>query len=241
MPISQIGRQIQSVSVSTTYSLTDPNIEQIVANATSAGFTITIFNDTNSGAYHRLVVRISASDSSGNSVTIVDANGNFSTALSSTSASVELETDPTGNWFIVAAYPTTDAATAISAADSAGLESSIADSTATSGGLAASSATSGITGLTTTVSTNKSIAASATLSGTSAAESIAASATLSGTSATASVATSQNTSQSTTISTNLSTTSSAVLSGVSATASVATSQNASQSLNVSTAQSTAAS
>lgn len=132
MPITQIGRQIQSVSVSSTYSLTDPNIEQIVANATSAGFTITLYNDTNSGAYHRVVVKVSDSDVSGNTVTIVDAAGVFSTTLSSTSAAVELETDPAGNWLAVATFPTTNAATAISAANSAGLRASTADSKAVS-------------------------------------------------------------------------------------------------------------
>jgi hypothetical protein len=212
MPIQDITRQVQQVTVTTTYRLTDPNIGLIIANATSAGFTITIYNDTNSGAYHQLVVKVSDSDVSGNTVTIVDAAGVFSTTLATTSAAVILETDATGNWNAVATFPTTNATTAISAADSAGLRASNATSAATSNSL-----------------------------NISAGNSVAASATLSGTSATASVATSQNGSQSLNISTTGSVAASAVLSGVSATASVATSQNASQSLNVSTAQSTAAS
>jgi hypothetical protein len=222
MPIPGITRQVQTVNVSATYHLTDPNIDQIIADATSAGFTITIYNDLDSGAYHRLVVKVSDDDSSGNTVTIVDAAAAFSTTLASTSEAVELETDQDGNWIAVASFPTQDAAAAISAADSAGLAASEAESVSTSAGLAASAATSGVTVNTATISINKSIAASATLSGVSAAESIAASATLSGVSGAASVATSQNGSQSLLIS-------------------AAGSQNGSQSLNVSTALSVAVS
>ena len=222
MPIPVIGREVFQVNVSAAYSVKDPDINLVICDATSAGFTVTLYNDTNSGAYHRIVVKVSDDDTSGNTVTIVDANGNFSTTLASTSAAVELETDYSGNWVAVASFPTLDANTAISAADSAGLASSEAFSEADSAGAAASTATSGVTTLTTTVSTNKSIAASATLSGTSAAESIAASAVLSGVSGTASVATSQNASQS------------LLISG-------AGSANTSQSANVSTALSVAVS
>jgi len=241
MPITNISRESNSIEISTTYSLKDYDINLVIADCTSAGFTLTIYDDLQSGAYHRLVVKISDDDVSGNTLTVVNAGATFSTTLASTSAAMILETDNDGLWHEIATFPTLDANTAISAADSAGLQSSTAQSVSTSGGLAASSATSGVTTLTTTVSTNKSIAASATLSGVSAAESIAASATLSGVSATASVATSQDTSQSTNISTNKSVASSAVLSGVSATASVATSQNLSQSANVSTVASAVAS
>jgi len=241
MPITNISRESRDISISTTYSLTDYDINLVIADCTSAGFTLTIYDDLQSGSYHRLVVKISDDDVSGNTLTVVNAGATFSTTLASTSAAMVLETDNAGLWHEIATFPTLDANTAISAADSAGLQSSIADSTSTSGGLAASAATSGTTTLTTTVSTNKSIAASATLSGTSAAESIAASATLSGVSGTASTATSQNVSQSLNISTTGSVAGSATLSGVSATASVATSQNVSQSLNVSSAFSLAAS
>ncbi len=240
MPIDNISRQVQSVSVSTTYSLTDPNINLIVANATSSGFTITIYNDLQSGAYHELDVKISGSDSSGNSVTIVDAAGVFSTSLNSTSAAVLLRTDQSGNWYIAAAYPTEDAATAISAADSAGLRASTATSTSTSAALNASTATSVSTSAALNASSATSASASLVITD-STTRSIAASATLSGVSGTASTATSQNVSQSATISVTGSVAGSATLSGVSATASVATSQNASQSLNVSSAFSLAAS
>lgn len=236
MPIPEIGREIITLSVSSTYTLKDPNVGQVICDCTSAGFTLTIYNDSNSGSYHRLVVSIASTDVSGNTLTIVDAAGNFSTTLASTSASVELETTNSGAWIIAAAYPTLDANTAISAADSAGLASSEAFSEADSAGLAASASTSGVTTLTTTVSTNKSIAASATLSGTSAAESIAASAVLSGVSATASVAGSSNLSQSLLISgaDSANTSQSLLISG-------SYSQNESQSLNVSTALSVAVS
>jgi trimeric autotransporter adhesin len=222
MPIMDISRQVGEVNVSTAYTA-KPEDTLIVCNATSAGFTVTLYKDLDSGAYHRLVVKISDDDVSGNTVTITD--GTFSTTLASTSAAVELETDFDGDWVAVASFPTLDANTAISAADSAGLASSEAFSEADSAGLAASTATSGVDANTTTISVNKSIAASAVLSGVS---------------ATASVATSQNLSQSLLISgADSANTSQSLI--ISQTGSVATSQNASQSLNVSTALSVAVS
>ncbi len=201
MPIENISRQVQSVSVSTTYHLVDPNIGLIVANATSSGFTITLYNDLQSGAYHRVVVRISDSDSSGNTVTIVDAAAAFSTTLASTSAAVLIETDQSGAWYAVATFPTEDAATAISAADSAGLVASSATSTAKSGtavatseatsagaagAVALSAATSGTT-LATSEATSAgaagAVALSAATSGTTLATSEATSAGLKGTAA----------------------------------------------------------
>lgn len=211
MPIPGISREIITVNVSTTYSLVDPNIEQVICDATSAGFTVTLYDDLQSGMYHRVVVAISASDSSGNTVTIVNAGGTFSTSLDATSEAVELETTNTGTWIIAAQFSTTQAATASSKADSAGLRASTASSASVSAGLNASSATSAATSNSLIISQTGSVAASAVLSGVS---------------ATASVATSQNGSQSL---------------NISSTGSVATSQNGSQSLNVSTAQSTAAS
>ena len=216
MPITNISRESRDISISTTYSLTDYDINLVIADCTSAGFTLTIYDDLQSGSYHRLVVKISDDDTSGNTLTIVNAGATFTTSLAATSAAVELETDNSGAWHAVATFPTEDAATAISAADSAGLVGSSATSSSNSTALTAS----------TTASTNKSTAASATLSGVS---------------GTASTATSQNASQSLNLSTTGSVAASATLSGVSATASVATSQNASQSLNVSSALSLAAS
>lgn len=174
MPNQDISRQVQTVFVSTTYRLTDPNITQIVADATSAGFTITLYNDLDSGAYHRVVVKVSDDDSSGNTVTIVDAAANFSTTLASTSAAIELETDANGDWIAVASFPTLDANTAISAADSAGAAASLAtsgvalvSSEAVSGGSAAavalSAATSGTT-LATSEATSAGLKGTAALS-----------------------------------------------------------------------------
>lgn len=213
MPIMDISRQVGEVNVSAAYTA-KPEDTLIVCDATSAGFTVTLYKDLDSGAYHRLVVKVSDDDVSGNTVTITD--GTFSTTLASTSAAVELETDFDGDWTAVASFPTLDANTAISAADSAGLAASEATSVSDSAGLAASAATSGVTANTATISINKSIAASATLSGTSASQSIAASATTSGVSNAISAATSQNTAQSTVISTNLSTALSAADSAASA-------------------------
>lgn len=202
MPIPNIARQVGEVNVSAAYTA-KPDDTLIICDATSAGFTVTLYKDLDSGAYHRLVVKISDDDVSGNTVTITD--GTFSTTLASTSAAVELETDFDGDWTAVAAFPTMDANTAISAADSAALLATDAHSAADSAGLASSAATSGVDANTATISINKSIAASATLSGTSASQSIAASATTSGVSNAISVATSQHTAQSTVVSTNLST------------------------------------
>lgn len=213
MPIMDISRQVGEVNVSAAYTA-KPEDTLIVCDATSAGFTVTLYKDLDSGAYHRLVVKVSDDDVSGNTVTITD--GTFSTTLASTSAAVELETDFDGDWTAVASFPTLDANTAISAADSAGLAASEAESAADSAGLASSAATSGVDVNTATISINKSIAASATLSGTSASQSIAASATTSGVSNAISVATSQNTAQSTVISENLSTALSAADSAASA-------------------------
>lgn len=251
MPIDQIGRQVGEVNVSAAYTA-KPEDTLIVCNATDAGFTVTLYKDLDSGAYHRLIVKISDSDESGNTVTITD--GTFSTTLASTSAAVELETDYDGDWLAVASFPTLDANTAISAADSAGLAASsaesaavsttdatsLAQSTADSAGLAASAADSGVTANTATISINKSIAASATLSGTSASQSIAASATLSGTSASQSIAASATLSGT---SASQSIAASATTSGVSNAISTATSQHDAQSAvmseNLSTALSAA--
>jgi hypothetical protein len=211
MPNVDISRQVQTVNVSTTYSLKDPDISQVICDATSAGFTVTLYDDLDSGAYHRVVVAISPNDSSGNTVTIVNAGATFSTSLDATSEAVEIETQTDGTWMIAAQFSTTQAATASSKADSAGLRASNAASTATSTALNASSATS--------ASTSNSLIISQT----------------------GSVATSQNGSQSLNVSSTGSVAASAVLSGVSITASVATSQNGSQSLNVSSAMSLAAS
>lgn len=164
MPIMDISRQVGEVNVSAAYTA-KPEDTLIVCDATSAGFTVTLYKDLDSGAYHRLVVKVSDDDVSGNTVTITD--GTFSTTLASTSAAVELETDFDGDWTAVASFPTLDANTAISAADSAGLVASEASSEALSGGGAAavalSAATSGTT-LATSEATSGGAAAAVALS-----------------------------------------------------------------------------
>lgn len=196
MAIDNINRQLITRNVTGATTAT-PDDSQIICDATSAGFTVTLYK-INDGAVHRLIVAVDPDDSSGNTVTITD--GTFSTTLSAAGAAVTLETQADGTWMIAGEYPVTSSATATSSATSAGLAASVAESagvSAAAGGTGASQSTS--------------------------------------------VATSQNLSQSTTISTVGSVAASATLSGVSGTASVATSQNVSQSANVSTAQSTAAS
>jgi hypothetical protein len=213
MPIPNIDRNMITLFATGNVTVT-PDVGQVVCDATAGIFTVTLYGDKNSGAYHRLVVAISGDDTSGNAVTITD--GTFSTSLSATSSSVELEMDSFGAWFIVAEYPTTAAATASSAADSAGLASSIASSEAQSAGATGFS-------VATSTATSQNTAQSAVISSTS------------------STATSENTSQSTTISSNKSIAASAVLSGVSAAESIAGSAILSQSSTISVAQSTAAS
>src|SRR6476646_2350237 len=116
MPIDSISRESQNINISGAYTLKDPNIGQVIANCTSAGFTLTIYDDLDSGAYHRLVVAISPDDSSGNTLTIVNAGATFSTSLDATSEAVELETQNDGTWMVAAQFSTTQAATASSKA-----------------------------------------------------------------------------------------------------------------------------
>jgi len=193
MTINNISRQLitQSKSAAYTAQLTD---DQIICDATSAGFTVTLYK-VNDNAVHRLIVAISASDSSGNTVTITD--GTFSTTLNAAGAAVTLETQYDGSWMIAGQYPVTSSATATSSATSAGLAASVAQSagvSAAAGGTGASSSTS--------TATSQNLSQSTTISTVG---SVAGSATLSGVSATASVATSQNASQSLNVSTAQST------------------------------------
>src|ERR1051325_11660702 len=193
MSINNISRQLITQNVSSAYTaqLTD---DQIICNATSAGFTVTLYK-VNDGAVHRILVAVSASDVSGNTVTITD--GTFSTTLNAASAAVTLETEYDGTWVIAGEYPVTSSATATSSATSAGLAASVAQSagvSAAAGGTGASTSTS----VATSQNTAQSTVISQNLSTTS-------SAVLSGVSATASVATSQNASQSLNVSTAQST------------------------------------
>jgi len=193
MAIDNITRQVITKNVSAAYTA-QLDDTQIVCDATSAGFTVTLYK-VNDNAVHRLIVAIDPDDSSGNTVTITD--GTFSTTLSAAGAAVTLETQYDGSWMIAGQYPVTSSATATSSATSAGLAASVAQSagvSAAAGGTGASSSTS--------TATSQNLSQSTTISTVG---SVAGSATLSGVSATASVATSQNASQSLNVSTAQST------------------------------------
>lgn len=193
MSINNISRQLITRNVTGATTAT-PDDDQIICDATSAGFTITLYK-VDDNAVHRLIVAVDPDDSSGNTITITD--GTFSTTLSAAGAAVTLETQYDGSWMIAGQYPVTSSATASSSATSAGLAASVAQSagvSAAAGGTGASTATSVATSQNTTQSTT----ISQNLSTTS-------SAVLSGVSGTASVATSQNLSQSANVSTAQST------------------------------------
>ena len=219
MAITSINRGLvtRTVTASATAQLED---DQIFCNATSGAITITLYEPVGDGAKHQL--EVIKTDSSANAITITD--GTLSTSLIAQDDSVLLEQQYSGAWFVVSDHSTSSAGSAASAATSAGLAASVASSAGAS--------------LVLTDSATRSVAASATLSGTSASQSIAASATLSGTSASQSIAASATLSGT---SASQSIAASAVLSGVSGTASVAESQNLSQSANVSSAMSLASS
>ena len=193
MSIENITRQLITKNVSAAYAAQLED-NQIICDATSAGFTVTLYK-VNDNAVHRLIVAVDPDDSSGNTVTITD--GTFSTTLSAAGAAVTLEAQYDGSWMIAGEYPVTSSATAASSATSAGLAASVAQSagvSAAAGGTGASTATSVATSQNTTQST----VISQNLSTTN-------SAILSGVSGTASVATSQNVSQSLNVSTAQST------------------------------------
>lgn len=131
MPINSISRQVNTLALSATATL-GPDVDQVVANATSAGFTITLC-DFSDGALHQVEIVISPSDSSGNTVSISGNAGAFTTSLSSsgtTSAMMQTQTD--GTWFVVGDVSSVSAGAANSRAVSAGLAASTADSKAVS-------------------------------------------------------------------------------------------------------------
>lgn len=176
--ITNISRNVNTITASSAQTV-GPDVDQVICNATSAGFTLTL-TDVLDGALHQVEILISPSDTSGNDVTISGNAGSFSTVVSSDgSSSVLLQTQYDGTWFVVG-----DVSTVSSAA---------ANSRAVSAGLAASGSTS--------VATSQNGSQSQNVSST---QSIAASAVLSGVSATASVATSQNGSQSLNVSSAMS-------------------------------------
>jgi len=209
--IGSISRQLVTQLLTGSGNI-NMDTDQVLCDATSGAITATLYASPGDGALHQVVVE--KTDAGANAVTVTD--GTFSFSLANQYETVICQLTAAGAWFGVSGF------------DRSGTGNVDGPASATSNDIVTFNGTTGKiikdSGIAaTTISTNASIAASATLSGVSAAESIAASATLSGVSAAESIA------------------ASAVLSGVSGTASVATSQNASQSLNVSSAMSLAAS
>ena len=135
MGIPSIQRQVITINASAAITVT-PDMDQIICDATSAGFTVTLYK-INDGATHQLIVAVDPDDSSGNAVTITD--GSFSTTLDAAGAAVTLETQTDGTWMIAGQYPVTSSAAATSSATSAGLAASAATSAVASGSLNTSS------------------------------------------------------------------------------------------------------
>lgn len=200
-----INRNVNTLSLSAAATL-GPDVDQVVANATSSGFTITLC-DFSDGAAHQVIITISPSDSSGNTVTVQGNAAAFSTTLASNgTTSVTLQTQADGTWFVMGFLSVTSAATASSTATSQNASQSLNVSSAQSGVtsevLQISSANSGITSQGLNVSSAQSGVTSNSLI-TSQTGSNATSAVASGslnTSSAGSTATSQNASQSLVIS-----------------------------------------
>lgn len=96
MSIDNLSRQVITKNVTAAYTaLLEDN--QIICDATAAGFTVTLYK-VNDNAVHRLVVAIDPDDSSGNTVTVTD--GTFSTTLNAADTVVTLETQYDGSWMI---------------------------------------------------------------------------------------------------------------------------------------------
>lgn len=143
MPIQSIDRNAYTRNVSATVTL-KPEDYIVVANATSAGFTITL-PDWSDGAEHDILIQISSSDSSGNTVALSGNAGAFTQNLASNATnSVWLKTRQDGTWFVAGYQSVTTAAAASSAAASAGLAASTADSKAVSDSVLTSTAQSGV-------------------------------------------------------------------------------------------------
>lgn len=135
MAVDNVSRLASTLPASAAVTV-PPDIAIVECDATSAGFTVTLYK-INDGAWHELVVRIVDTDSSGNTVTITD--GTFSTTLDAAGAAVTLVMDYSGNWVIAGQYPVTSSAAATSSATSAGLAASAATSAVASGSLNTSS------------------------------------------------------------------------------------------------------
>lgn len=142
MPASLgVNRNLSTISVSAAATI-GPDVDQVIADATSAGFTCTL-TDFEDGALHQVEFFIDPDDSSGNNVTISGNAGVFTASLSSDGAtSLLIQTQADGTWIVVADVSSTDAAAANSRAVSAGLQASTADSKAVSDSVLTSTADS---------------------------------------------------------------------------------------------------
>lgn len=142
MPASLgVNRNLSTISVSAAATI-GPDVDQVIADATSAGFTCTL-TDFEDGALHQVEFFIDPDDSSGNNVTISGNAGAFTASLSSDGAtSLIIQTQADGTWIVVADVSSTDAAAANSRAVSAGLQASTADSKAVSDSVLTSTADS---------------------------------------------------------------------------------------------------
>jgi hypothetical protein len=185
MKTLNLNRNISTLTATAAITL-GPDVDQLICDATSAGFTV-ILCDFEDGADHQVEIIISTADSSGNTVSVSGNAGAFTASLSSSgTTSAIFQTQYDGTWFIAGDVSSVSVGAANSRAISAGLAASNATSAATSGVSQANS-----------VATSQNLSQSTTISTVG---SVAGSATLSGVSATASVATSQNVSQSATVS-----------------------------------------
>lgn len=142
MPASLgVNRNLSTISVSAAATI-GPDVDQVIADATSAGFTCTL-TDFEDNALHQVEFFIDPDDSSGNNVTISGNAGVFTASLSSDGAtSLLIQTQYDGTWIVVADVSSTDAAAANSRAVSAGTQASIADSKAVSDSVLTSTADS---------------------------------------------------------------------------------------------------
>lgn len=136
-----VDRNVNTVSVTTTYTV-GADVDQVIADATSAGFTITL-TDFEDGAMHQVEVIVDPDDSSGNTITVEGNATVFSTSLSSTgTTSALLQTQADGTWFVVGDVSSVSAGAANSRAVSAGSQASTADSKAVSDSVLTSTADS---------------------------------------------------------------------------------------------------
>jgi len=131
MKTLNVNRNVSTLSATAAVTL-GPDVDQLICDATSAGFTVTLC-DFNDGADHQVEIIIDLDDVSGNTVTVSGNAGVFSASLSSSgTTSAIFQTQYDGTWFIAGDVSSVSAGAANSRAISAGLAASTAGSTATS-------------------------------------------------------------------------------------------------------------